>query len=164
MANIFELMTEYNDLYAKMINYDTGEIDEVIEKALDIKREEVLTKSEKVGFVIRKLEHSEKEIDEEIKRLQALKKSCANTKDRLKDGLGKVLQRLEVDKVDGVNAKIFFRKSTETIIDDIEILPDEFKKAKITYTPDKTAIKTAIQNGVSVNGARLEEKLNLQVK
>jgi len=59
--------------------------------------------------------------------------------------------------------KINFRKSTQTIIKD-ESLLDEYKKEKITYTIDKTAIKKDIEAGKEVQWAYLEIINNLQIK
>ena len=162
--NIFELLNEYNGLYAKMINYETGEIDEAIAQMVDIKKEEVLTKSEKVGYVIRKLEMSANEIDGEINRLKELKEKCNNTREKLVKGLSMALIGLKVDKIDGINAKISFRQSEETIIDDLDKVPEEFKKATVKYTAKKTEIKDFIKNGGTVDGAHIEIKQNLQVK
>ena len=57
-----------------------------------------------------------------------------------------------------------FRKSVQTIIDDLDQVPKQYKTVKVETTPDKTAIKKAIQEGEIIEGAHLEEKNNLQIK
>ena len=47
---------------------------------------------------------------------------------------------------------------------DTNELPKEFKTIKVTETPDKTAIKKAIEQGQEVAGCELVENLNLQIK
>ena len=59
---------------------------------------------------------------------------------------------------------ISFRKSLEVVPYDETLIPKEFMREKITYEPDKKAIKEAIQDGEIIEGARLEEKLNIQIK
>lgn len=57
-----------------------------------------------------------------------------------------------------------WRKSTETVIHNEELLPKEFLKEKVTYSPSKTEIKKAIESGVEVPGAEVVYKNNLVVK
>lgn len=59
---------------------------------------------------------------------------------------------------------IGWRKSAETIIENAEILPDNYVKVKIEKSPDKVAIKAAIVSGVDVPGAKVIEKQNIQIR
>ena len=58
--------------------------------------------------------------------------------------------------------KISYRKSVSVEIDDITALTRDF--VKLNVEPDKIAIKLAIKNGKEVEGAHLEERLNIQIK
>jgi hypothetical protein len=56
-----------------------------------------------------------------------------------------------------------WRQSTETAVTvSVEELPDEFRR--ISYAPNKTAIKESLQNGGTVPGCSLTKKLNLVIK
>ena len=58
---------------------------------------------------------------------------------------------------------ISWRKSTSVFIDCVpELLPDQFKKIKIE--PDKTEIKNILKAGGKIDGCKLVEKNNLQIK
>ena len=46
----------------------------------------------------------------------------------------------------------------------IQVLQQEYDLNKITETPDKTAIKKAIENGEEINGAEIVEKETLYIK
>ena len=59
--------------------------------------------------------------------------------------------------------RISFRKSTATEIN-AELLPKKWNVKKITYTPDKAAIKAALLAGESIKGAQLVERQNIQIK
>ena len=167
MANIYNLTTEYNNLYNLLfesIDEETGEIDQNVMQALEIKKEELQSKAQALACFIKKTENTEDEIDKEIKRLKALKERYKKVRERVEYSLTTSLESLGESKVDGIQATISFRKSVQTIIDDAELLPDEYKKVKFVFEPKKEEIKKAINQGIDVPGARLETKMNLQVK
>ena len=167
MANIYNLTNEYNELYAKLfesIDLETGEIDEELQKAIEIKKEELIVKTEALACFIKKTEATEEEIDKEIERLKALKKRCATVRTRVEKSITDSLIALGESKVESIHANVSFRESTRTIIENEEALPDEFKKVKISFEPKKTEIKKAIEQGLEVPGARLEKVKNIQIK
>ena len=90
MANIYQLTREYNDLYELALanaDEETGELDERITDALDIKGAELETKGISVACVVKRLNSTADEIDREIERLTKMKKAIQSTTERLKDGL-----------------------------------------------------------------------------
>ena len=44
------------------------------------------------------------------------------------------------------------------------MLPPEMKTEKITYSPNKTAIKEAIKAGTEIPGCKLVERMNPTIK
>ena len=67
-------------------------------------------------------------------------------------------QKFKTDRV-----QISYRKSNSVQIDKDAKLPDEYLRFK-EPEPDKTALKKALKDGIKIEGAWLEEKLNMQVK
>jgi len=59
--------------------------------------------------------------------------------------------------------QIGYRKSDSVQIDKNAKLPDEYLRFR-EPEPDKAALKKALKDGVEIEGAWLEEKLNMQVK
>lgn len=59
---------------------------------------------------------------------------------------------------------VSFRKSEAVEIEDESQIPLEMKTEKITYSPNKTAIKEAIKAGQEIAGAKLVERLNASIK
>lgn len=59
--------------------------------------------------------------------------------------------------------QIGYRKSDSVQIDKDAKLPDEYLRFR-EPEPDKAALKKALKDGVEIEGAWLEEKLNMQVK
>lgn len=58
---------------------------------------------------------------------------------------------------------ISFRKSEAVEVDE-EVVSRNWMKRKVTYTPDKVAIKNAIKEGKRIRGAELVERSNIQIK
>jgi hypothetical protein len=74
------------------------------------------------------------------------------------------MEKYDLHEVKSATMKVSLRKSVQTIIDDLDQVPKQYKTVKVETTPDKTAIKKAIQEGEIIKGAHLEEKNNLQIK
>ena len=60
--------------------------------------------------------------------------------------------------------KLSFRKSKTVEVPNIDLLDPAFIVTKTEITPDKKAIKAAIEAGENVAGAFIEEKQNIQIK
>lgn len=53
--------------------------------------------------------------------------------------------------VETVSNKFTIRKSERVIIADETLLPEQYFKSKLVVSVDKTAIKTAIKNGLNIS-------------
>ena len=100
-------------------------------------------------------------IDFEIKALQARKKEKEGKIDSLKAYLSDIL---DGQRVETARNKISWRQSDEVNILDEGLIPDAFKKAVTEIKVNKVDIKAAIKAGVSVTGAELIYKNNIQIK
>ena len=69
-----------------------------------------------------------------------------------------------IDKIQTELATFSARKSKNTQIDNIEIVPGEFLILKQSFQPDKIAIKKAIEAGREVAGVSVVENVSLQIK
>ncbi len=168
MANnsLYVLSEEYKSLYEQLYNSidEDGVVDVQIMNALTVAKGTFEEKATSVATVCRMLENDEEQIDNEIKRLTAIKKRIGNEKNRIKQYLSESCQKTGIDSIKGLYANISFRQSEETVIDDESLIPDEFLIAKTTITPDKTKIKASIKAGQVVPGAHIESKKNIQIK
>lgn len=165
--NIYNLTTEILSLEDKLletVDQDTGELDEMICKELAVRKEEFNTKALQIADLYRSLEAEEKAVDEEIARLSEMLCKIGKVKDRIKSNLASACIALGVEKIDGIHSNISFRTSEQTIIDDENLIPDDFKKARTVITVDKTKVKNGIKLGMEIAGAHLEQKLNIQIK
>lgn len=122
---------------------------------------------DKVSNIVRyskNLELTAGAIDVEIERLTALKKSYEGKSQSLKDYISYSMLKHGIEKVETDIAKIFFRKSKSVEIVDLDMLPEDLVVQKVSFQPDKKAIKEAIESGWSVAGARIVEAMKLQIK
>ena len=97
------------------------------------------------------------EIDTLSQRASVMKKEA----ERCKAYLAGVLYG---EKFETPRCKITWRKSEICNVLNIEAVPEEYKRTKVTVDADKTAIKKAIKGGAEVPGAEVIQKLNMTLK
>lgn len=157
--SLFHISANYAELMTS-IEENEGVLSEEQNEALEINEAELQEKAgnyiefigDRAAFIGR--------IDDEIKRLQALKKVNNNLVDRLKNSLLNAVNLFGAFEV-GLH-KIGTRKSEVLVLDDDFITPDQFKKIKVDT--DKAAIKAAIKAGSTIEGAQIQTKLNISIK
>lgn len=160
MANIFKISDEFLTLIAQAEEAE-GVLTEELEQALLIKEDDLLQKTSNYVGVIKTKEGSIEMIDKEIKRLQAIKKREENTLKWLKNNLEFAVKTF--GEINTGNDVLKLRKSSAVEVDDVNALPKEYKKIKVTETADKTAIKKAIQSGENIEGCRIIQNENLKI-
>lgn len=68
------------------------------------------------------------------------------------------------EKFETPRCKITWRKSEICNVLNIDAVPEEYKRTKVTVDADKTAIKKAIKGGMEIPGAEVIQKLNMTLK
>ena len=101
------------------------------------------------------------QIDDEIKRLQALKRQNSNVVSYLKNRLLNAVNLFGAFEVGFT--KFSTRKSESLIVEDVNALPKVFKVIKVTEQADKLAIKKAIKDGMEIKGCSIQENKNLKI-
>lgn len=162
MSNIYQIQQEYLSITDQLIE-SGGELSPEIEQALAINKAEIENKARNYGYVVKSLENDVDAIDEEIKRLQALKTARNKTIDVLKTTVKNAMQLYGIEEIKTSTLKLSFRKS-ESVEVNQDIISESYCNKKIVLTPDKARIKEAIKNGVCVTGANIIINYNLQIK
>lgn len=162
MSNIYQIQQEYLSITNQLIE-SGGELSPEIEQALAINKAEIENKARNYGYVVKSLENDVDAIDEEIKRLNALKLARNKTIDVLKTTVKDAMQLYGIEEIKTSTLKLSFRKS-ESVEVNQDIISESYCNQKIVLTPDKARIKEAIKNGVCVTGASLIVNYNLQIK
>ncbi len=148
---------EIDTKISECIDCETGEIidfDKLSGLAMERDR-----KLEGVALWIKNLEADAKAIKTERDVLKERQERAERKALALREWL---LRALDGEKMETSKVKISFRKSVMVEVDDR--LPKKWCSKKIVYTPDKVAIRTAIQNGKKITGAKIVERQNIQIK
>lgn len=141
-----------------------GEVDEETIAALELGREQLEQKAIAYGYVIMQADMEGELIDAEIERLKKLKAARAKAGEFLRSRIDSAMKHFGVEEVKTPTLRINFRKSTAVEIVDEAQIPTDFIIATTTYSVDKKAIGVALKAGETVTGARLDHRLNLQIK
>jgi hypothetical protein len=158
---LYEIKRQY--LEAIMLTNEDWILTDSALALLDKTELEIKEKSQNIIYILNDFDSKTNLLEKEIERLTKLKTSISKNEDKLKDYLKNTMLDMWISEIETDFNKINFRKSTQTIIEDDSLL-NEYKKEKITYTIDKTAIKKDIEAGKEVKWAYLEIKNNLQIK
>jgi len=159
-TNLHTITTDYLELIREIEEQD-GVLDETTEQALKINESELQYKALAYKEVIQTKDALNKRIDEEIKRLQSMKKTNNNVIDRLKTNL---LGAVNLFGPFECNlSKFGTRKSTQVIVEDVNSLPQQYKVVKVTESADKAEIKKALKAGEKIEGCELKEVFNLKI-
>ena len=143
---------------------ETEELTPELEEALIINQDQLQSKAVNYAKVIANFQAESDAIDQEIKRLKAMKESRDKKVEWLKESVKKAMLVSGIEKVESPLFKLSVRRSEAVEVDVVEALPTAFQNVKNVVTADKVAIKEAIKRGEFVMGARLVENFNLQIK
>lgn len=191
--SMFNIRQDHLTLLALIEEVD-GELTPEMQEDLKLNEEGFKEKALSYGYIIRKLDAESDIIAAEIKRLQSLKQRADKRSDLFKQMLDEGMKQFGYEKVESELLKISYRKSTpvelsETFQDDIlrfcdvtisldhdrisaaklmneniSVTEDLLELFDIKVEPSKKRIGDAIKQGITVPGASMQEKKNLQIK
>ena len=157
---LYELINDYQEII------ESEEIDIATqEEILSAITEELKNKEGNLLHVSRNFKADIEAIDNEIKRLQAMKKSKETAFTRYKSYVSDCLKKLGMEKVKNTFGTIYFTHTKSVQIDDsvdLSRLGEDY--AKVTYTANKTALKKALENGEVIDGISLKETESIVFK
>lgn len=178
--SLFDIEQQMYDLLEYNVDSETGEIietEEEFNKLYESIQIDLQTKLDNTICLTKLIDGELDVIDKEIKRLTAEKKAREKKKDWLKNRVDGFVRRQFTDEngtldTEGLNkykltlphSKISYRKSTSVDVYDLNAVPKEFVKIKTETSPDKTAIKNAINDGKEIKGAKLVTNYGIQLK
>lgn len=158
---LYDIKKEYLELINQVEELE-GEITPEIEERLTINQNELQNKAIAYHSVILSKDAFNMQIDNEIKRLQALKKRNNTLIDNLKNRLVGAIQTFGEFTI-GTNT-FGLRKSERVEVEDVNQLPKEYKTIKVTEQADKVAIKKDLKLGKQIENCYIVEQFNLKIK
>lgn len=142
------------------IDTETGEamFDEERFAELEMLRQDKL---ENIACWIKNLNADAEALQKEILSLKKRKEDAERTAERLTELLKNELngERFSTPKV-----AVSWRRSSQVVADNIEIVPPAFLRIKTITEIDKVAVKDATKRGESIPGVHIEETLNMNIK
>ena len=146
---------EIQDCYKRVLDYiETEEYDDdMLLEAWEECEGDVKDKADGYIYTLKTLKLQEEALAEEIKRLQAKKKTLEKRQLRMKDVLTKVLKNLGYDKLKTDKFTLYSFKSDK--LDVYDTVPDEYKIEYTAKKNDDKKIKEALLNGEQLPFARL---------
>ena len=152
MSNLYELTWKYKEIQNHLLNDDGYPV------WLIAADEEINSKIENYGFVIRNLESDSDALDAEIKRLMDRKKTTDKAIDRMKEMVMQAMKTTDKTKLTTPHFKFTVaRAGGKTPVKITGDVPHEWCKVK--YEPDKDKIRTAMEeDGEIFDFAELGER------
>lgn len=148
---------EINEAILACVDPETGEADPEKLDKLMLMREEKL---EGLALWVKDLKAEADAIRAEEKALAERRQAKERKAESIRAYLEKALagQKFETSR-----AVCSFRKSQKVEITDLDKIPDDYLRYS-TPTADKTAIKAAIKDGISIEGAELVDSISMTIK
>lgn len=158
--NLYELSSD-------LVTLSQMEDVEEVEQIKAIVEAEIESKSAGIVTVVRNLETTVDAIENEIKRLQDLKKIKKNNIDRLKEYTKECVELRGVKKVETPLGNLSLRKlpGSVEVIDETKLMNEPiYVVEKVAKTLDKKAILADLKEGLLVDGAILKTGTSLTIK
>ena len=163
--NIYEINKAIEDILENGFSVDeeTGEIlfDESDLNALDA---EILEKIENVACYIKNLTADISALKEEERNLNTRRKQKERKIDSLKGYINYAMELSGRKSLESPRCKVSYRKSSSVEVPDINALDEDYITKTIEIKPNKVAIKEALKEGKTVEGAEIVERQNLLIK
>lgn len=152
------------DALLASVDEETGEVNEDAKQALEQLQADRAEKLDNIGAFIKNLTVEVEALKEEAKALKERAEQKERKIQRLKNYVEYNLLAAGESGFESTRVKFSFRKSVKVEIRDAAIIPKKFLTKKVTFDPDKNAIKAVLMDGKKVKGAELVTNQNLQIK
>ncbi len=147
-------------------NHEGDELtEEELHRRLNSLAMEFTAKAEAITRLIKNIDAYASAVDEEGKRLQAVKKSAQNRAQWLKHYLQQNMQALEITKLQAGVFRLGIQKNPpRVVVDDPDQIPRDYAEEVTELRIDKNALKSALQAGQNVPGAHIEQGESLRIR
>ena len=154
-TNLYELVGQY-DVLMEML-YDPENDEDFLLDTIEAIEGEIEVKAQNYCNIVSMMDSNAKALDDEIKRLQAKKKTIENRSKWLKKRLFLAMKELGIPKIQTDLYTISIQKNggVQPVVLTGEI-PDNFKK--IVYEDDMAKVREALKNGEELEFAHFGER------
>lgn len=161
MTKLYQLTQDYMEIVELEEQMNDDQI-ELIKKAIE---EEIVDKTGNIIKVVKSIEGDIKAIDEEVKRLNKLKKIKKNAVDNIKLYTKLQLESIGTKKLNTPLGNISIRKSPAAlVINDETLIPKDYYEEEIVKNLNKEVIKDLLKQGKEIPGCELRQGTSLTIK
>lgn len=166
MTTLYALSAQKQELLNAIAAFDLEDMQasDVIADTLEALDEALEGKVESVLHFRQHLLNEAATLKAEEQRLAERRKLREAKAKRLTEYVDECLSIADVKKLETALFTVSYRKSTSVEITNADALPVGLLRTKTVQEPDKTAISKALKAGEAIDGARLVDKMNLQIK
>ena len=162
MSNIYEISNNIKEILDLIENEETDVSDDVIADTLEGLEGELEYKVNSWCRAIRNITYEINAVESEKVRLSNIKKAKEKEIERMKTVLFNVLSKLGYEKYKTSEYSLYGFKTDKLDVASIKHIPDEFKRERISYEPDKEKIRCALKNGRELSFAKFTSSLTIR--
>lgn len=154
------IMKDAQALETEILAHD-GEVTDLIEKWMQVNKDEMATKADSYKYAYDQLQDSAEVLKRKAKMFSDAAKTLENASEHLKERLKYSMEQFGFDSISGNDFKWALTKETtksKLIIEDEQLIPPSYMKEEIKFTPNEEEITQALKAGVGVHGCRIEVK------
>lgn len=153
---------EIKENYLCLLNMDLDE--QTMKDTLESIQGDLEEKADNIACLIKSLEAEKKAISEEVDQLMLRMAKKQVKADRLKQYLHDTFKALNMVEFETAKNIMQVKKNPVSVVLDDGFNNLIYMTEKISFSPDKKRIKEAIEHGLDIDGARLEQKERLVIK
>lgn len=154
MSNLYEINQEILDC----LDPETGEI--IDDRISDL----LMEKEQKLESIVLWIKNLQADVQMFKSEKETFEKRQKAAEKKLVSLMQYLTNNLKGEKFSTGKCAVSFRKSDRVEVYNDALVPKKYLTKKVTYSLDKDAIKAQLKGGHKVNGCRLVEKLNPQIK
>ena len=160
MTALYELTGRYRDVMNRVVNWETGEVDEDavpnFGALMEGIEDDIKTKLENCGKMLRAMSTDIVAIKEEEARLAKRRASLERNYGALKEYVGGCMRMADLRNVKTRLFTIYFSGAQDVVeIPNEKVVPKEYRKKAVEPPPDKARIKAALKAGTEFAWAKL---------
>lgn len=161
---LFELATEIREVADKLADMDIDP--QTVADTLESITLPFEQKAASVSAFIRNMEATAEQIKQAEAEMAKRRRAMENRASHIREYLLAQMQRTGITKIESPLFRISIRNNPESVVIDSEaqIPADYMREIPATYSPDKTLIRAALQDGYDVPGAHLARSQRVEIR
>jgi len=167
--SLWKLTNEHQKLLSELYDYETGEVNEIVQAKLDLLEPDINKKCIAVSGYIRKIESEQRELESLLIEVESRMKAYEKEREKYRNYLQSNMEKQGINKIECPYFTVRIKKNPYfTDIINEELIPHEFMRereiVRVEVKPDKNAIKEEVlRTGEQVPGAYVSQKNKLEI-